>query len=315
MSDLKIIILAATGLVLFLYGIDHFSKEMQSLAGDNLKRIVQKLTRNRVSGFCVGAFATAMTQSSTAVTVITLTLVGSGVLTFKGALGVIIGSNVGTTITAQLVALKLTELAPVIILTGALISILPFRWKIIGRLIFYFGFLFFGLDLVGDVLAPLGQDPRILKFISETTNPYTAILVGIVVTAIVQSSSVVTGLCVVLVQSGVLPLSLAVPLVMGSNAGTTVTTIIASVGRDQNTKRTALAHLIFNVMGVVVFAPWVVSYTDFLRGLSSDSAQTLAWGHIIFNLAIGLVFLILLRPYAYLLEKLVPASKPLRPEL
>ncbi len=309
MSDFKVIILAATGLILFLYGIDHFSKEMQKLAGENLKRMAHRLTRSRWSATGVGIFATALTQSSTAVSVIVITLVDSGVLSFRNSLGIIIGSNVGTTITAQLVALKLTEIAPILILTGALVSALPFRWNIFGRLIFYFGFLFFGLDLVGDVLSPLSQDPRVLKFISETSDPQLALLVGVILTAIVQSSSVMTGLCVVMVQAGVLPLDLAVPVAIGANAGTTVTAMIASLGRDQSAKRTALAHLIFNISGVLIFAPWISSYTKMLGYLSSDPAQTFVWGHILFNLSMGILFLSFIQPYAHLVEKLVP-SKP-----
>ncbi len=308
LSDLRGLVMALAALILFLYGIEHLGREMQRIGGDRLKGWIANITRTPAKGFVSGFLVTALLQSSTAVSVLATTLVQARLLTFTASLGVIIGSNVGTTITAQLVALKLTEFAPLLIIFGGLLSIGPDRLRVFGKSVFYFGFVFFALDLLSDTLMPLAENPVVRSFISEYRGAVLGVFAGVIFTALVQSSSVTTGIAVLLVQSGVLGLPTALPMVIGANAGTSITAILASLRMEAPARRTAVAHAVFNVAGVLLFLPFITPFGNLLDSSFSDPARALAWGHTGFNLITAVIFMLLIRPYQRFVENLVPGN-------
>jgi phosphate:Na+ symporter len=208
-----------------------------------------------VVGVVIGAIFTAVIQSSSATSVITIGLVNAGVLSFKNSVGIIFGANIGTTVTAQLVAFKLTAFAPLFIVVGFALSLVRTRASIFGKSIFYFGFVFFSLNLISSSLQPLHNEPTLLEYLLRPQNPLLAVLAGCVFTALVQSSSVATGLAIIFTQQGLLGLENAVPIIVGANIGTTATALIAMFNMDLAAKKTALSHFLFNVGGVLLFIP------------------------------------------------------------
>jgi phosphate:Na+ symporter len=238
--------------------------------------------------------------------VIAVGLVNAGVLSFRNTLGILFGANVGTTVTAQLVALKLTDFAPALILAGFAIGLIPFRGRIFGRSIFYFGLVFFSLNMVSGAVAPLRSDPTLISILSQVDGPITGVLAGAAFTAIVQSSSVTTGLAIILLQQGVLPFEGALPIILGANVGTTVTAIIASLSFDTSARRTAVSHTLYNIGGVLLFLPFLKPFQAMLEWFGQSPAVTLATAHLIFNAVCAALFLALIRPFAALVERLVP---------
>ena len=232
MEQLHIITAGITAVILFVFGLDNFSREVEKISGERFRKFLAQATRIPLLGLVIGALVTAVIQSSSATSVITIGLVNAGVLSFKNSVGIIFGSNVGTTITAQLVAFKLTAFAPLFIILGFVISLLRSRVAIFGRVVFYFGFVFFSLNLIAFSLQPLQENESLITLLMEPQNPLYGILLGCLFTALVQSSSVTTGLAIIFTQQGILGLENAVPLILGANIGTTATGLIAVFGID-----------------------------------------------------------------------------------
>ncbi|MCA9718076.1 MAG: Na/Pi cotransporter family protein [Myxococcales bacterium] len=306
MSILQILVAVAAGIILFLFGIEQFSKEVQALSGRRFRRFLARGTQNRFAGFLLGGAITALIQSSTATSVIAVGLVNAGVLSFRNTLGVLFGANVGTTVTAQLVALKLTDFAPALLLVGFFAGYLPFRWRVLNRAIFYFGLVFFSLNMVSASVAPLRSDPQLIAYLSSVETPVAGVLVGALFTAIVQSSSVTTGIAIILLEQDVIAFEGALPLVLGANVGTTVTALLAAASLDTSARRTAVSHALYNVGGVLLFLPLLRPFGWLLRALGQSPAFTLATAHLLFNAVVALIFLLALRPFAALIERLVP---------
>ncbi|MCX2982605.1 Na/Pi cotransporter family protein [Halieaceae bacterium IMCC14734] len=309
MEALQIIVAGLTAIILFVFGLEHFSREIENISGDRFRHFISTATRVPVVGLILGAGVTAVIQSSSATSVIAISLVNAGVLSFKNSVGIIFGSNIGTTITAQLVAFKLTAFAPALIIAGFALSLTRTRYAIFGKSIFYFGFVFFSLQLISSALAPLQQEPALVEYLIRPQNPLLAILIGCVFTALVQSSSVTTGLAIIFTQQGLLGLENAIPLLMGANIGTTATALIAMVKMDLAAKKTALSHFLFNVGGVVIFLPVFFLFESRLADLNTSPAIALANIHLVFNIGTSLVFLILINPFTRLIESLLGEGK------
>lgn len=297
------------GLILFLYGIENFSKEIINSVGERFRETLGKLTKDRWRGAAFGALLTATVQSSAATTVIAVSLVNAGTISFASSLGVIVGANIGTTITAQLVAFKLTAFGPVFILIGFVWGLIGGRYKFIGKPLFYFGLVFFGLELVSGSLDPIRDDPQIISLISNLDNFFIALLVGVIFTTAVQSSSVTSGLMVVLASSGLLTLEQAIPVILGANIGSTTTTLFASAKMDLWARRAAVAHLLFNVGGVLIFIPLAGLLASVVVDLSPDVGQQVANAHLIFNVVTAAIFLVLLRQFQKLVVRAVPGDE------
>ena len=309
MENLHILMTAVTAIILFVFGLDNFSKEIEKISGERFRKSLGSATRIPVIGVLIGALVTAFIQSSSATSVITISLVNAGVLSFKSSVGIIFGSNIGTTITAQLVAFKLTSFAPLIIIVGFILSIIRTRFSIFGKTIFYFGFVFFSLNLISSSLQPLQSNEALIQLLTQPQNPLYAILFGCLFTAVVQSSSVTTGLAIIFTQQGLLGLENAVPLIMGANIGTTATALIAMFSMDVAAKKTALSHFLFNLGGVVIFTPLLLMFGDRVSELNPDPAIALAYIHLIFNVATSLIFLVLITPFTRLVDMMMGEGK------
>jgi phosphate:Na+ symporter len=295
MSSLRILFAAISAIVLFLYGLEAFSREIQTVGGDTVRKWLGHLTESRWRAVLLGAVATAIIQSSSAVTSLTVALVDAGTMTLSSSLGVLLGANIGTTSTAWLVSLKLTGIGPFFIVFGTVLSAIPTRFKVLGKAAFYFGFIFFSLDLVSFTLKPLAQTPLFADVLSRSSTPPMGVLAGMVVTGIVQSSSITTGLCILLVQQNLLPATAAIPIVIGANIGTTATALVASIKMQKAARQAALANLCFNTFGVVLFLPFLRSFAAKVVDFAGEPGMAVAWAQLIFNLVVTLAVLILLR--------------------
>lgn len=306
--ELPFAILAA--ITLFLFSLQGFAREVQSHGQQTLQSWFNRVTRNRFAGFTLGAVATAVVQSSSAVTSIAVALVGSGVIGFRQSLPVLFGSNVGTTVTAWLVAFELMAFGPIFLVLGGLLSILPGRLQMLGKSLFYFGFIFFSLGLIADALEPLRTAPAFAAWLQLVESPWAAVLTGMLVTLLVQSSSVTTGLVILLVQQGLMSGEVAIAVVIGANLGSTGTALLASVPLVHEAKRAALANLLFNVGGFVLWLPFIGWLATTMLASFDSAAQSVAMTHLLFNLSTAVVFLALLRPFADAFDRWIPQRGP-----
>ena len=309
MEHIHVIMAGVTAIILFVFGLENFSAEIEQISGERFRKFLARATKIPAIGVLIGALVTAVIQSSSATSVIAVGLVNAGVLSFKSSVGIVFGANIGTTITAQLVAFKLTAFAPVFIILGFLLSFVRSRISIFGKSIFYFGFVFFSLNLISAALAPLQNEPALTKYLIQPQNPLFAILVGCLFTAAVQSSSVTTGLAIIFTQQGLLSLENAVPLIMGANIGTTATALLAMLNMDVAAKKTALSHFFFNVGGVLIFLPILLLFGDRLNEFDANPAVALANIHLVFNVVASLIFVVLINPFTRLVDVLLGEDK------
>lgn len=301
----SIVIPVLTLVIIFLFGIVKFSKQVDQVAGEKLRHVLVRFTKTPLRGVALGAAFTAFIQSSTATTVILVALVDKGVISFTNSLGVILGANIGSTFTAQLVALDITNIAPYFVLLGFVVTYFGRSYKHWGKPIFYFGLLFFSLSLISLYLEPVKNDPEVLSFFASITGLYAAIAVGVLFTAIIQSSGVTMGFVVVLAAAGLMSLDQAVGIMLGANIGTTSTTLLASLPLGLGARRAAMAHFLFNVIGVLLLLPIVDWYISFIRTLGGSPEQMVVNAHVLFNVASVVLFLIFLRPFERLIDAVV----------
>ena len=302
MSNLRILLAAVSAIVLFLYGLEAFSQEIQTVGGDTLRKWLNRLTESRWRAVLLGTVATAIVQSSSAITSLTVALVDAGTMTFHSSLGVLLGANIGTTSTAWLVSLKLTGIGPFFLVFGTVLSALPTRFKILGKAAFYFGFIFFSLDVVSVTLKPLAQNPVFAEVLSRSSTPLMGVLAGMVITAVVQSSSITTGICILLVQQNVLAGTAAIPIVVGANIGTTATALVASIKMQRTARRVAVANLCFNAFGVLLFLPFLGWFAAEVVEYAGEPSMAVAWAQLIFNVVMTIAVLLLLRIFQRRLE-------------
>ncbi len=278
------------GLGLFLYGMKIMGEGMQKAAGDRMRRILEVLTGNVFLAILVGAVVTAIIQSSSATTVMVVGFVNAGLMTLQQAIGVIMGANIGTTITAWLIAINLSEWALPAIGIGFLITMVSRNktFRYIGQTILGFGLLFLGMSTMGNSMSVLKTSPKIANlFLSFSSSPIEALLIGIAVTMVIQSSSATTGLLIALGSQGLINYDAAIPIILGANIGTCITAILASIGTSRNARKAAMAHLLFNVVGTLVamlVLPW---FTRIVHSISvtQDFGHLVANAHTAFNLA------------------------------
>ncbi|MBC8366062.1 Na/Pi cotransporter family protein [bacterium] len=304
----------AGGLGLFLFGMDMMSSSLQRGAGRRMRGILSVLTRNRVVGLAMGAVVTMVIQSSSATTVVLVSFVQAGLMSFAQTLGVILGADIGTTITAQLIAFKLTDYALLIIAVGFALRYLTkkIRLKQLGDAMLGFGILFFGLSIMGKAMEPLRSYKPFIDSLAGLENPILGIVVGAAFTAMIQSSSAFSGIIIVMAQQGFLGLEAGIPLLFGANIGTCVTAALASLNAGREAKRVALAHTLFKVLGVLIMVAWIPQFTALVRHISgsADLARQVANAHTIFNVGIALLFL----PFTPLFAKLIVRMLPDRVE-
>lgn len=284
------------GLALFLYGMQMMSTGLEAAAGNRMKQILERLTANRVIGVLVGAGITAVIQSSSATTVMVVGFVNSGMMTLKQAVWLIMGANIGTTITGQLIALNVEAVAPLLAFLGvaAIVFIKNVKVHNYGRILAGLGVLFIGMEMMGDAMVPLRESEAFISLMTQFSNPLLGILAGMVFTAIIQSSSASVGILQTLAMSGLIGLPSAVYVLFGQNIGTCVTAVLASIGTSRNAKRTTIIHLLFNVIGTTLFT--IVCMTlplvSLVGSLTPDNpAAQIANMHTLFNIVTTLLLL------------------------
>ena len=303
------------GLALFLYGMGKMSEGMKKTAGNKMRSILTALTRNRITALVVGAFVTMVIQSSSATTVMLVSFVQAGLLSFGQSLGVILGADIGTTVTAQLIAFKLTDYALLMIAIGFGLQMIAKADDLrhIGEIILGFGILFFGMKLMSDAMEPLRTNPGLINAMKELENPLLGIMAGTVFTALIQSSSATTGVVIVLASQGLVTLESGIPIIFGANIGTCITAGLASINTSREAKRVALAHVIFKIAGVMLFISWIPGLTEIIRWLSmktgSDIARQIANAHTIFNVGMAFIFIPFTAVFSSLIIRLLPDKK------
>lgn len=298
----------AGGLGLFLFGIRTMGDGLENAAGAKLKRMLEVLTGNRFLAVLVGFVVTAIIQSSTATTVMVVGFVNAGMMTLAQAVGVIMGANIGTTVTSLLIALNFSSVAAASVLVGVILMLASKKTlvKNLGSIFTGFGLLFLGIDLMSDSMAPLRESAGFMNFIVAVSDsplrPLFGILLGIVMTAVLQSSSASVGVLQTLAMQGLVPLKFSVFVLFGQNIGTCLTALFSTVGAKKNSKRAAVIHLLFNLLGtgMFIFIALLTPYIEWIEKISSDPMAQIAISHIVFNV----VSTVVLFPFAKLLVKL-----------
>lgn len=310
------------GLAIFIFGMNMMSESLQKAAGEKMKKILGILTVNPVMGVLAGTIATAVMQSSSATTVMVIGFVSAGLMTLKQGISVILGANIGTTMTAQLLAFNISDYIFVIIFVGFIVSFVFKSEKIksIGQTIFAFGLLFEGIQIMSSVMKPLAASPVFINMIDHVSGmPVLGVLVGTLMTLVVQSSSAtIAVLQNFAAQAGpdgvssIIGLAGAIPVLLGDNIGTTITALLACIGQSRDAKRTALAHCTFNITGAFLFIWFVKPYAHFIQAISTKGpeveviARQIANAHTIFNITMTLIWL----PLIWLLVKIVVKILP-----
>lgn len=282
-----------SGLGLLLYGIKILGEGLELAAGAKLKVLLEKMTSNRFAAVLVGFVITTLIQSSSTTTVMVVGFVNTGIMNLTQAIGVIMGANIGTTTTSILVSLDIGKYAPIAIGIGVFLSMLTKKTtkKHIGLAITGFGMLFLGMTLMKDAMEPLASSPVFSEWLMNANNPFVAILIGTVITAVIQSSAASIGILQALASQGLIPLHFAAYVIYGQNIGTCITALISSIGTKKNSKRTAVMHVLFNVFGTVIFIilTKLLPFTDWIESLTDNMMMQLSLVHIIFNVVSTLI--------------------------
>ncbi len=309
------------GLALFLFGMEMMSEGLKKTAGSRMRNILSTITNNRFLAVGVGAFITMIIQSSSATTVMLVSFVQAQLMTFTQSLGIILGASIGTTITAQLIAFKLTDYSLLIVGIGFLLVFISKSKKLknIGEGILGFGILFLGMWLMSDSMYPLRTYQPFIDLLLKLENPILGILIGTIFTALIQSSSAFIGIVIVLGSQGLITLEAAIPLLLGSNFGTSITAGLASINSGREAKRVALAHSLFKVMGLILFAWWIPAFADLIRTFSPVEGvditspdnyaaipRQIANAHTFFNIILTIVLLPLIKTASNLVIKILP---------
>ena len=302
------------GLALFLYGMQMMSTGLEAAAGNRMKSILEKLTSNRVKGVLFGAAITAVIQSSSATTVMVVGFVNSGLMTLKQAVWVIMGANIGTTITGQLIALDIGAIAPLFAIAGvgAIMFIKSEKVHHISSIFAGLGILFMGMDMMGAAMSPLKESEAFISLMTKFDNPLLGILVGALFTAVIQSSSASVGILQALASTGMIPLSSAVFVLFGQNIGTCITAVLASIGMKVNAKCTTVIHLLFNIIGTVLFTVicLVTPYVTWIEAMTpGDPVAQIANAHTVFNIVTTLLLLPFGTHMANIAVRILPDSK------
>lgn len=302
------------GLALFLYGMQMMSNGLEAAAGNKMKQILEKLTANRFLGVLVGAGITAVIQSSSATTVMVVGFVNSGMMTLKQAVWIIMGANIGTTITGQLIALDVGAIAPLLAFLGVALVVFVKKQKVhhYGLILAGLGILFVGMDMMSAAMMPLRESEAFVALLTKFSNPILGILAGAIFTAIIQSSSASVGILQALASSGLIGLGNAVYVLFGQNIGTCITAILAAIGTSRNAKRTTIIHLMFNLIGTTIFTIVCIltPLTDVVEAFTPDNvAAQIANMHTLFNVVTTLLLLPFGTYLAKLATKILPEKK------
>jgi phosphate:Na+ symporter len=299
------------GTALLLYGVRLVGEGLQRAAGTRLRHLLSTLTGNRLKALLVGAGVTAVLQSSSATTVMLVGFASAGLLSLRQTIGVILGADIGTTVTVQLLAFDLLAVSPLVVFVGWLL------WatgrgavKYVGQAVLGFGFLFLGMKLVVDGTVPLAQSALFADVLSALTGqPLLLLLISAVFSGLVRSSAATIGFALSLATAGIMPLAGAIPIIFGANIGTAATALIAAIGQNAEARRVATAHAAFKVVGVVIFYPFIGPFADLVAGTAPDVPRQIANAHTIFNVVVAALFLPTSRWAAGFFTRLIPERR------
>jgi len=312
MDLLAIVFGTVGGFALFLYGLHTLSAGLEKFAGEKIKQFLTRLTGNPLKGCVLGASTAAILQSSSLTMIILIGLINAGILTLKQGIGVMLGSEIGTTVTAQLIAFKIgVYFLPLIAFGFFLFSLAKSgRYKNIGQMIMSFGLIYLGMDIMSSSIQPLQSEPGLSDFLfSFGQFPLYGLIAGIVVTALFQSSAALVGLVISLGMNNLITLNAAIVMVLGANIGTCVGELFAVIGSSLSSKRLALGQLVINVFGILLFFPFIGNFSGFLETLSPDLPRQIANAHTIFNVTITVIMLPLTGVLVSVLKKLLPGEE------
>ncbi|WP_124727837.1 Na/Pi cotransporter family protein [Staphylospora marina] len=306
----EIIVPFALGLVVFLFGLNHMRTGLEELAEDRLRNVLIRFTRTPVRGFFTGIVTTALLQSSTAVTVLTIGFVSAGMMTFAQSVGIILGTNIGTTVTTQILALKVEDLAVPLTVSGAVLWAVPsMTWSRIGQSLTGFGLIFLGIEWMQRVAEPIKEQGWLDVLAEAGGSPVVAgLAAGTILTALIHSSSATIAMTMGFYSSGAIDLPMAIAVVLGSNVGTCMTAVLATVGASRESKQVATAHLVLNLAGMLAFLPLIPWLTDLAPWLSEDPAVQIAHIQTLFNVICSVLVLPFCEPFARSIVRLTPGK-------
>ena len=302
------------GLILFLFAVNNLSETLKLTLGENAKNWIEKFTSNTFSGLLVGTIATILLDSSSAVIIITIVFVNSNIITFKQAMGIVLGANIGTTVSSQIIAMDIGKYSPILLLLGFILLIVSKSNRInnIGKVILYFGVLFFGLFTMENAVEPLKDEPFFTAWMAKTENPIVGALVGAVVTLIIQSSSATVGMAIILAKKGFLSIAGGTAIMLGAELGTCSDTLIATIKGSRSAIKTGLFHLIFNIISIVLGLLLFYPFIQLVSIISHDASieRTIANAHMLFNILGVLVFVWTVPLFEKLLNAALPEKQP-----
>lgn len=308
-ESISLYLSALAGIVLFLFSIQSLGHEVQALATEKFRKNLVKWVKNRFSGALAGALSTALVHSSTAITTITVALVNSGVISFHSSLGVILGSGVGTTITAQIALLSDTPIAPILVILGFLMQFLGKKVKKYSNTVLYIGLILLSLGLVSSSVTTLSQNQVFDSLFTSFSSPLLAFLIAFIFTVLVNSSSITTGLLVILASTGAIPANMAIAMVLGANMGTSITSLIVTHNYSLFAKRAGYANFFFKAIGSLIFLLLIKPFTHLMTMITPDIAAQVALSHLIFNLVNTFIFLLFLTPFEKFIKIVVPGDE------
>lgn len=303
------------GFVFFLMGMDSMTLALKNFAGTSFGKRIKNITGNRIKGFFTGIFLSALFQSNSAATVMVVGFVQAGLVRFSSSLAIILGANVGATLTTQIIAFSIFQYSVFFVGGGFFLKIFSKKavFKNIGNTLIGFGLLFYGMDLMSQAVLPLKESPEAVVFLQKFSPPFYSLLVGVFFTAVIQSSAASTGIAMVMAEGGLISVTSAVSVMIGANIGTCVTALLACIGASREAKRTALAHLFFKTCGAVVFFSMIHSFTFFSEYITSffseSPSRIIANAHTLYNIGIALIFLPFCGIISVFLMRIFPDKK------
>jgi len=291
---LEIILSVCAGLVLFMFAVTNLSTTMQLAIGEKVEKWIQKFTSNTLSSLLVGAVVTVMLSSSSAVIIITIILVNSRVLRLKQAMGIVLGANIGTTVSSQIIALDIGLYSPILMLIGFVLTLFVKLEKMrnIGKIVLYFGMLFFGLYTMGNAVEPLKNETFFAEWMKKTENPITGAIIGAVLTLIIQASSATVGMAIILTKKGLMSLTGGIAVMIGAELGTCSDTLIATINGSRAAVKTGLFHLTFNLLTIILGLIFFFPFVELVKFISNGAPfeRTVANAHMLFNTIGVLIF-------------------------
>lgn len=310
MEGYKSLLVIGAGLILFLYALNKLSDHLKELSGGKMKKVLDRFTRNLLTGILTGVVATILLDSSSAVIIMTIALVNVHAMTFRQAMGVVMGANIGTTVSSQIFALNIGEYAALPIAVGFLLMLIHKNkvYRDAGAVLFSFGLIFFGLFTMEEAVAPLRNSDYFVGWMQSLDTTWKGVSTGALVTLVIQSSSATVGMVIGLASKGLVSLGGSIAVMLGAELGTCADTLVATVGRSRNAIRTGVFHLVFNLITITIGVVFLGLFTKFIIQISGDAtiSQKIANAHMLFN-TLGVILLV---PFAGLLEKLMMRIVP-----